>query len=29
MENIIINADDFGLKESINKAIIESFKMGK
>lgn len=25
MKNIIVNADDFGLKSSVNKAIVESF----
>lgn len=28
MKNVIINADDFGLKSSVNEAIIESFTKG-
>ncbi len=28
VKNIIVNADDFGLKSSVNKAIIESFNNG-
>lgn len=28
-ENYIVNADDFGLKSSVNKAIINSFESGK
>lgn len=28
MGNIIINADDFGLKSSVNQAIVESFNLG-
>ena len=28
MQNIIINADDFGLNSSVNKAIVESFERG-
>ncbi len=28
MENIYVNADDYGMNSSVNKAIVESFKLG-